>query len=269
MTAPPSTRSTGRRRWRLVRADPDAVPYSVRRFTERARRRRMRAAGPGALIGAVAALAALAGWGVYGTSLLGVGEVRVTGVGVLTADQVREAAGVRDGTPLARVDLSAVRGRVARLAPVERVTVSRDWPHAIVVAVTERTAVAVVPQEKKFLLVDGAGVIFDTATARPGGLPSVEVKSPADAAAGVQALAVLTPQLRAALVSIRVDGPASIRLELTGGREVIWGDATRGEDKAKVATALLGHGESFTVGGSGGGRGKVLDVSALDVVTIR
>jgi cell division protein FtsQ len=257
MTAPPSTRSSGGRRWRLVRAHPDAVPYSVRRFTQRARRRRLRAARPWALAAILAALAALAGWVIYGSSLVGVLEVRVTGVAMLSVPEVRQAAGIRTGAPLARVDLSAVRARVSKLAQVDHVTVSRDWPHTVVVRVTERTPAAVVPDGKKFRLIDRAGVVFETVAARPPGLPTVAVKSAADIGAGVQVLAALTPRLRDELVSVTVDGPARIRLKLAGGREVIWGDATQSELKAKVATALLAR------------DGTTFDVSAPDVVTIR
>jgi cell division protein FtsQ len=240
-----------------VRAHPDAVPYSVRRFTQRARRRRLRAARPWALAAAFAALAALAGWVVYGTSLVGVREVRVTGVALLTVLDVQLAADIQSGTPLARVDLPAVRERVSKLAQVDQVTVSRDWPHTVVVRVTERTPVAVVPEGKRFRLVDRAGVAFDTVAARPSGLPTVAVKSVADTGAGVQVLVALTPRLRTELESVTVDSPARIRLKLAGGREVIWGDATQSELKAKVATALLAR------------DGTTFDVSAPDVVTIR
>ncbi|MBX6356922.1 MAG: FtsQ-type POTRA domain-containing protein [Micromonosporaceae bacterium] len=257
MTAPPSTRSSSGRRWRLVRARPDAVPPSVRRFSQRARRRRLRAARPWAAGLAVALLAGLIAWIGYGTSLVGVREVRVTGVSVLTVPEVRQAAGIRRGTPLARVDLAAVRRRVTALAPVDHVTVTRDWPHTVVVRVTERTAVAVVPQGRKFLLVDRAGVVYHTVASRPSGLPTVAARSAGDIKAGVQVLVALTPRLRDELVSVTVDGPARIQLKLVGGRKVVWGDATRSELKAKVATALLSR------------EGETFDVSAPDVVTIR
>jgi cell division protein FtsQ len=262
MTAPPSTRSTGGRRWRLVRAHPDAVPYSVRRFMQRGRYRRMRKSKSAAMRWATAAvvvlLAALAGWVTYGTSFLGVRDIRVTGVDILSGSEVSQAARVKLGTPLARVDLSAVRQRVAGLVPVDRVTVHRDWPHTIVVDVTERTAVAVVPQGKKFVLVDRSGVAFHTIASRPPGNPVVAVKALPDAKAAVQVLAALTPELKHELASVTVDGPARIRLKLTGGREVVWGDSADSGQKAKVATALLARGD-----------GKVYDVSAPDVVTIR
>jgi len=53
----------------------------------------------------------LLGWLVYGTPLLGVRHVTVQGTGVLRPEEVRAAAAIRDGTPLASLDLAAVRRR--------------------------------------------------------------------------------------------------------------------------------------------------------------
>ena len=259
--AAPGARAGGTRRWRLVRANPDAVPPSVRRFTQRARQRRLRAALPWALIGAVLALAALLTWIVVGTGVFGVREVRVVGGELVTPDQVRQAADVPAGTPLARVDLAAVRSRVAELAPVGRVTVSRQWPDTVLVEVVERTPAAVVPQGERFAVVDSVGVVFQTLPSRPEQLPLIRVATPGpeDGAtrSALQVLAALTPELRERLVEVLVEGPARIKVLLQGGRTVIWGDPTDGGTKARVATALLAR------------KGDVIDVRAPDVVTIR
>ncbi|HET6213282.1 MAG TPA: FtsQ-type POTRA domain-containing protein [Micromonosporaceae bacterium] len=249
------------RRWRLVRARPDAVPASVRRFNQRARQWRRQAAVPWA-VGAAGLLAVgLLVWLVYGTAVLGVREVRVTGVEILSPDQVRIAAAVRAGTPLARVNLAAVRARVAELAPVGRVVVSRDWPRAVHIAVVERTPVAVVPRDGKFLLLDAGGVGFHTVAARPPDLPQVLVANPGPADPATRAvlrvLVALSPQLRTELVSLAAEAATRIRLDLRGKRTVIWGDATENERKAQVATVLLGHG------------GNRIDVSAPEVATVR
>src|SRR5216110_1259530 len=118
MSAPP-------RSWRLVRARREAIPPSVRRFNERARQRRWRAARPWLVGAAGLALAGLAGWVVYGTPLLGVREVTVRGASLISADEVRAAAGIRVGTPLASLDLGTVRRRVATLPAVRSATVER------------------------------------------------------------------------------------------------------------------------------------------------
>ncbi|NIL56772.1 FtsQ-type POTRA domain-containing protein [Salinispora arenicola] len=249
------------RRWQLVRAGRDAVPASTRRFMARARQRRMRAVLPWAVMAGVLALAGLVTWGLVGTGLFGVREVRVEGAELVTSVEVRDVAGVPDGTPLARVDLAATAGRIGTLPAVERVDVTRDWPDALVVRVTERTGVAVVPQEGQFVMVDAAGVAFRWLSAPPDGLPVIRVASPGpedpETRAALVVLAALTPQLRAELVDVTVEGLARITLQLHGARRVVWGDATRGADKARVATALLGR-EAATI-----------DVSAPDVVTLR
>ncbi|MGC1213182.1 MAG: FtsQ-type POTRA domain-containing protein [Micromonospora sp.] len=249
------------RRWQLVRANTDAVPPSTRRFMARARQRRMRAALPWAVAAGVLALAGLVAWAVLGTGLFGVREVRVVGGKLVTAVEVRDAAAVPDQEPLARVDLAATARRVGRLAPVERAYVSRDWPGTLVIRVVERTAVAAVPQGQQFAVIDRSGVVFRTVPRAPDGLPLVQVGRPGPddpgTRAGLQVLAALTPQLRAELVGVDVAGLARITLKLRGDREVIWGDATRGDDKSRVATALLGR------------DAETIDVSAPDVVTFQ
>src|SRR6185503_19603877 len=89
--AMPGTRGSRRwRRWRLVRARPEAVPTSLRRMYRRLpRSRSARPWAYGAL--AVAVLAAL-GWVVLATSVLGVRSVEVTGSAVATPEEVRAVA---------------------------------------------------------------------------------------------------------------------------------------------------------------------------------
>ncbi|PZG01285.1 cell division protein FtsQ/DivIB [Micromonospora deserti] len=249
------------RRWQLVRAGSDAVPASTRRFMARARRRRMRAALPWAVVGGVLALAGLVAWALLGTGLFGVREVRVEGADLVTPVQVRDAAAVPDDAPLVRVDLAAAARRIGELPPVERVTVTRDWPDALVVRVVERTGVAAVPQGERFAVIDRSGVVFQTLDRQPADLPLVRVAEPGPADGGTRAaldvLAALTPPLHAELVEVTVEGLARITLRLRGDRAVVWGDATRSEDKARVATALIDR------------EADIIDVSAPDVVTLR
>ncbi|AVT32706.1 peptidase S33 [Plantactinospora sp. BC1] len=262
---PPAGRSgTGRgadRGWRLVRAGTDAVPPSVRRFTRRARQRRVRAALPWTVLAGVLVLSLAGAAIVYATPLLGFRTLRVVGTTLVTDDQVRQAASVTEGVPLARVDLDGVRARVAELPPVARVTVSRQWPNTLRVEVVERTPVAAVPQNRRFLVIDAAGVVFQTRSDRPAGLPLARLRTPGpdDTATegALTVLANLTPELRERLVELVVEGPARITVKLRGGRTVLWGDASRSDAKAQVATSLLAR------------EGETIDVRTPDVVTIR
>jgi cell division protein FtsQ len=250
----------GLRRWRLVRASRDAVPASVRRFMARARRRRIRAAAPWGVGVTVVLVVAGLFFVATQTSVMGVDLIRVTGVSILDPDAVRAAAQIPDGTPLARVDTDLVAKRVGSLPPVASVDVGRSWPNTLTIAVVERTATAVVQQEGHFGLMDRTGVVYLTVGERPAGLPLIEVAAPGpdnpETRAALTVLGNLTPQLRDQLQKLVVEAPARIRLELAKGRTIVWGDASQGDLKARVATALLAR------------RGTQIDVSAPDVVTI-
>jgi cell division protein FtsQ len=252
---------SGARNWRLVRADSDAVPPSVRRFMARARQRRLRAAVPWAVAAGILALVGVLLWTVYGTAVLGVRDVRVVGADTVTPVQVQEAAAVPPRLPLARVDLDAVRDRVQALPPVDRAVVSRQWPGTILVEVVERSAVAAVPVGKNFALLDDEGVAFRTVPDRPAGLPLARLARPGptdvNTRAALTVLSALTDELREQLLAVSVAAPARITLELRKDRSVFWGDETNSETKARVSTALLAR------------KGDVIDVSAPTVVTIR
>jgi cell division protein FtsQ len=243
------------RRWRLVRAGTDAVPASVRRLMAR----RCRAV-PWAALAGLATVVLLSAWILWGSPLLTVREVDVVGTRVLTPAEVHEAAAVPGRTPLLRVSVDEVAARVAALPPVESVTVSRSFPGTLRIEVVERTAVAAVPLEDGYRLVDASGVDFVTVPAPPDGLPELVVPDPGpdDPAtrAALVVLAALTPQLRQELAAVVVAGPADIRLQLRSGREVRWGDESASAEKARVATVLLRQDAT------------VIDVSTPDVVVV-
>ncbi|WP_250030479.1 cell division protein FtsQ/DivIB [Paractinoplanes maris] len=252
---------SGGRNWRLVRADTDAVPSSARRFMARARQRKMRAALPWAIAAGVLVVLGGLTWLVYGTSVLGVRQVEVVGVQMLTPVQVEQAVAVPASEPLARVDLGAVRSRVRELPPVDRVVVRRSWPSTLVVEIVERTPVAAVPQNGQFSVIDRAGVPYRVVKEAPQGLPLVRVDWPGpsdvNTKSALTVLAALSEDLREQVLAVSVATPAQIRLELRKDRTVVWGDDTQSDTKSQVATALLKK------------AGKEIDVSAPSVVTIR
>lgn len=252
------------RRWRLVRASRDAVPDRVRRFFM-ARRRRLRDLARRqrrvAAVTVTLVVILLTAWLLWGTSLLGVSQIRVVGAEIVTAEQVREAASVPVRTPLLRLRTGEVAARVAQLPAVAAVEVSRQWPDTVVIQVRERTPVAAVPTEDGFLLLDADAVAFHQVPTAPAELPVVVLGQPGPSDPATQAalrvLASLTPQLAEELVSLTVAGPANIRLELFSGWTVVWGDDSESDVKAQVATALLDR------------EGEIMDVSAPRVVSVR
>lgn len=240
---------------------PRDAPQSVRRFARRARQRRLRAALPWLVALGVVALLGGAAAVVYTTPVLGVERIEVTGVSALTPDAVRAAAAVRSGTPLAGLDLRSVERRVRQLKPARTVAASTHYPHTLAIAIRERTAIAAVPKVGGFTLLDAEGVAYLPVDTVPVGLPVIRIAQPepgdATTAAALTVLAALPPALRAQLEALVAESPTRLRLELTDGRLVIWGDATQNE--AKVRVLGLTRIEP----------GKTLDISAPGMVLER
>jgi cell division protein FtsQ len=224
-----------------------------------ARRRRVgRRAG---LALAVLGPLVLLGWVLFMSPLLAVRNVDVSGTTRLTPAQVRAAADVVHGTPLARVDVAAVVRRVAALRPVDDVTVSRRWPSTLRINVIERHPVVGVVGTRGVTLLDAAGVAFAPAPSLPPGVVRLQVSRPGpdDPAtrSALQVLADLSPPMRGRVRIIRAASPASVTLVLADGRRVLWGGVGDTALKLQAAEALLKM------------PGSVYDVSRPQVVTRR
>lgn len=245
------------------RPGPDPPPGPRLRLTPAARLLRRR------VLAALVVLTVVGGggtWLVYGSPLFEVRSVQVSGVRVLTADQVRQAAGVGTGGSIADVDTSAVARRLRGALPrIGRVGVERSWPHTVRLKVTERTTAAVVRHGSGFTEVDRDGVRFAEVKSAPSGVPLVSVvrtplpgQSPGDPSsdpkgllrAAVDVASELPNAVRARTGSVEVHSYDDIRLELSGGRTVVWGSAELGSRKGKVLTELLKavpHAERYDV----------------------
>ena len=205
---------------------------------------------------------ALLGTGVWllgFSSVLSTTAVNVTGVRVLEAGQVREAARVPIGLPLARQDLDAVAARVARLVPVESVTVDRAWPDAVDIVVTERTPVLALQEIGGVTLVDKAGVAFDQVSTRPGGIVLAEVDR-SNAALLVQVGIVaqaLPADLRDKVTTIKAATPSQLTVVLASGVTINWGTAEQSGLKAQIVAGLLPR------------KSRVIDVSSPHNPAIR
>jgi cell division protein FtsQ len=195
------------------------------------------------VIAVTVVLAVVGTWLVAFSSVFGVRNVDVRGVHVLTADQVRAAADIKDGTPLVRLDTSAITKRVEQLPDVESAQVSTSFPSTVVIMVEERVAVGFVQRGGKVWLVDHTGALYRTVPNRPAGLPHFVLPTGAaqqSTAAAVAAVASALPRaLEHEVRSIQALDPSAITLVLTRQRQVRWGSADRTAEKAAVLPALL------------------------------
>ena len=136
-------------------------PGDTRRLFGRRRRAARMHTAVRVLIAVVVLAVVLGGaWVVTFSSLLAADDVKVTGTDQLTTAEVKAAADVPLGRPLARIDLDAIEERVRTLPLVESVEASRSWPGTVQLRVTERTAVAWIEIDGEIRGVDRFGSDF-------------------------------------------------------------------------------------------------------------
>ncbi|MFF5854168.1 cell division protein FtsQ/DivIB [Streptomyces sp. NPDC012751] len=213
---------------------------------------------PRALVTLALAVTLLGGggtWLFYGSQWLRVRQVSVSGTVVLTPAEVREAAAVPVGEPMASVDTEAISARLRRRLPrIDTVDVARSWPRGIDLKVIERTPVLLVREGGKFVEVDDDGVRFATVARAPKGVPALELTVSRRGPGAASLRRFGTDRLVRAAVRVAGDLPApvartartvqvrsydAISVVLGDGRVVAWGSGEQGRAKARALTALM------------------------------
>jgi cell division protein FtsQ len=215
---------------------------SRRRFARRQWRRRWLAWRYLLVVVVVLALVGGGIYAVYYSKWLAVEDVEVSGAQTVTAGDIRDRSGIDDGEPLMRVDLAAAERRIGALAVVKTVSVTRQWPHGILISIEERVPIAVVEIGGQLRGMDEDGVVFRSYKQAPPGLPRVETSIGTTSAALKEAAKVVSalPQdLSLQVDHVEVKTVDEISLVLKDGRTVVWGSADESDTKAEVAATLL------------------------------
>ena len=267
-----------RRRARRERAERRAAQSRARAIEEARREAKRRASGRivnqpkpvarGVVRGLKMLLAtvliAIVGVGLglvlYFTPAMSARNIVVTGLLVVTREEVLDAAQVRPGTPLLQINTNQVADRVATIRRVASARVQRQYPSALRITIVERVPVVVKDLPDGPHLFDRDGVDFATAPPPPA-LPYIDVANPGptDPAtkAALQVLVALRPEVAGQVGRIAAPSVASITLTLGDGRVVIWGTTDRTEEKAEKLGALLTQ------------PGRTYDVSSPDLPTVK
>jgi cell division protein FtsQ len=224
-------------------------------------RRRMPNKRARLLLAAALAFAVLAFGIVWATPLFAVKQVEVTGTDVLDPAEVATAADEYLDRSILRADLDAIAGQVASLPAVKAVEVTRSWPSAVLIAVTERNPYLAIPVGgETFLMADSEGVVFDEADEIPDSIWIVQLDDPGPGdLATLETLKVLQSlpsDLADEVERVESPSPAAVTRYLEGGRTLTWGDGSENDKKARVATRLLAGGYQH------------VDVSAPDAPTV-
>jgi cell division protein FtsQ len=196
----------------------------------------------------------------YFTPAMSARNIVVTGLSVVTREEVLDAAQVRPGTPLLQINTNQVADRVATIRRVASARVQRQYPSALRITIVERVPAVVKDFPDGAHLFDRDGVDFATAPPPPA-LPYIDVANPGptDPAtkAALQVLMALRPEVAGQVGRIAAPSVASITLTLGDGRVVIWGTTDRTEEKAEKLAALLTQ------------PGRTYDVSSPDLPTVK
>lgn len=220
-----------------------------------------------ALFFGLAGLGILVGlaWALLGSRLLVVRSVHVTGNHMVPVSQVLAAADVPDGTPLIKVDTSAVARRVESIRDIASAQVSKDWPSTLVITVRERKAVVAVRMPRGYDLLDPSGVIVTWDARKPSGLPQYMTSLPgsgladnAGLASAASVLSSLPRSLASTVTQISAPDPAQVTLILRDRVTIVWGSDTRDASKARELTILMRHAHA-----------RYYDVSAEGTVATR
>lgn len=180
------------------------------------------------------------------SAIFDVDVVVVTGARRVSVTEVRHAAAVEPGTPLAFVDTGSVAARVEHLPWIADARVSRDWPGTLRVEVEEHRPVAFIRSASGgAVLVAADGSVLGEAEEAPRGaveitgvrrLPSAgDVLAPAGAAGVVGAL----PDALAARVGSIDLGENGVGVTLIFGPEIVLGTLDDVAAKGAAAQAVL------------------------------
>lgn len=221
-----------------------ATRRTRRRFARRQWRRRWLKLKPVLVTTVCVVVLSLAVWLVWFSPVLAVKSVVVAGADSLSSSEIRTAAAVEKGRPLARTDVAKIHDRVASLASVESAEVVRRWPDQIRITVVERTPIAVIDIGGKLRGLDKDGVVFSRYRKAPAGLPKVVTPEGTEASALREAARVvrsLPTRIAKATDHVEVTSVDEISLALSKGRTVEWGSSADSAQKAQVLLALLKH----------------------------
>ena len=222
---------------------------------------------------ATAGVVGAAVWVLFGSRLLVVRSVVVTGTHLVPRSEVLAVAGVKPGTPLIRVNTAEVGARIDTIRQVRSALVRRSWPDRVVIVVRERTAALALTAVKGdgevgggYDLVDSDGVVVQWSASRPADLPLYPTAAPVtslrgdpDLAAAAAVLGELPGWLRHSVTSVSVVVPDQVMLRLPGAITVLWGGTDRAGAKARELTVLMrGHMHYYDVSAQGSVSVKLL-----------
>ena len=187
------------------------------------------------------------------SSFVAVKQVRIVGVSGPDVGQIERAlrASALTMTTL-DVNMGGLRTAVEPYPDVRSLSVSTQFPHTVVIRVTEQVPVAKVSDSGRMIAVSANGTLLHSLATSDGSLPTIILRVPPGGTYLTEpgaraALAVLAaaPYRLLAHISQASDSSANgVVITLRNGPEVYFGDTTELAAKWTAAVAVLGNSNS-------------------------
>ena len=203
----------------------------------------------------VAAMFAI--YATYFSNWLTVKKISVIGNQIASSALIQTEAAIELGTPLARVDSDAINRNLADISSVDHVEVRRAWPNEIVLAVSERVAIATIKKSNYWVFVDAKGVEYGKTFNQPKNLMVFKVSKKAARVEVAKVFNSMPGWIKSQIKTVVAKSRDDVRILLSGSRQAIIGDSSRLERKFAVLKVLMTR------------KANIYDVSAPDVPVTR
>jgi cell division protein FtsQ len=175
-------------------------------------------------------------------------EIEVRGASHVARADVLRIAAITPETNVFTLDAGAAEARLERDPWIAGATITKDLPSRLIVDIDERVAVAVVEWGGVLRLVADDGALLEAALPRvSAGLPVITFtdqqgfEPEANVEGAARAIAAMVPTLRDRIDGVSILADGQLRVDLTSGAEVAYGEAIDLPKKAMALRALLDY----------------------------
>ncbi len=175
-------------------------------------------------------------------------QIEVRGASHVARADILRIAAITPKTNVFTLDADAAEARLERDPWIAGATITKDLPSRLVIDIHERVAVAVVESDGVLRLVANDGALLEAALPRvSAGLPLIaftdrQAVGSQDAVGGAaRAIAAMVPTLRHRIDGVSILADGQLRVGLSSGAEVAYGEAVQLPEKASALRALLDY----------------------------
>lgn len=169
-------------------------------------------------------------------------QVSIQGIsGSITAEEIKRELSSENGKPLLRISMSGLEEKLKTKQPwIKTISVHRDFPNGLLVQIDARQPLAQTRDQK---LVDKDGIVLEPGSIKISDYPLIDASCGKTQKRCYQqataCLQKLPDTFKQRMQNIQITRLNGVTIILKGNRQIIWGDASYSDQKAKVAQILL------------------------------